>query len=86
MVRRGVALTNIVRQRNLLLNALSPSHSLIGEVFVKKIPSEEAAALSSPKSQSCVELCCGTQVDQFRFPGNCPPTRPLSHHFAPSEK
>ena len=25
-------------------------------------------------------------VDQFRFPGNCPPTPPLSHHFALSEK
>ena len=23
---------------------------------------------------------------QFRFMGNCPPTPPLSHHFAPSEK
>ena len=25
-------------------------------------------------------------VDQFRFPGNCPPTPPLSHHFILSEK
>ena len=24
--------------------------------------------------------------DQLRFPGNCPPTPPLSHHFALSEK
>ena len=24
--------------------------------------------------------------DQFRFVGNCPPTPPLSHHFALSEK
>ena len=24
--------------------------------------------------------------DQFRFLGNCPPTPPLSHHFAQSEK
>ena len=26
------------------------------------------------------------QKDQFRFLGNCPPTPPLSHHFAISEK
>ena len=25
-------------------------------------------------------------MDQFRFLGNCPPTPPLSHHFAVSEK
>ena len=24
--------------------------------------------------------------DQFRFLGNWPPTRPLGHHFAPSEQ
>ena len=23
--------------------------------------------------------------DQFRFVGNCPPTRPLTHHFAQSK-
>ena len=26
------------------------------------------------------------KLDQFRFPGNCPPTPPLSHHFALSER
>ena len=26
------------------------------------------------------------KLDQFRFPGNCPPNLPLSHHFALSEK
>ena len=26
------------------------------------------------------------EADQFRFLGNCPPTPPLSHHFALSEK
>ena len=25
------------------------------------------------------------KMDQFRFLGNCPPTPPLSHHFALSE-
>ena len=25
-------------------------------------------------------------LDQFRFLGNCPPTPPLIHHFALSEK
>ena len=25
------------------------------------------------------------RADQFRFLGNCPPTRPLTQHFAPSE-
>ena len=28
----------------------------------------------------------GPYLDQFRFLGNCPPTPPLTQHFAPSKK
>ena len=27
-----------------------------------------------------------TVLDQYRFLGNCPPTPPLTHHFALGEK
>ena len=43
------------------MHCLLPYGSYIGEVFIKKIPSEKAAVFSSPKSQSCDELFCGTQ-------------------------
>ena len=38
-------------------------------------------------SVSCITAqVVETSVDQFKFQENCPPTPPLSYHFATSEK
>ena len=34
---------------------------------------------------SSVQEDLHSETDQFRFQGNCPPTPPLTQHFAPTE-
>ena len=70
--------------------------------FVKQVPrcevdDHQIHPVIPRASLVCINRTLGDDVDelgsrgkylagQFRFMGNCPPTPPLSHHFAPSEK
>ena len=59
------------------------SHSKLLATPMNPVESGSRAALNS---EILLRVVSVTPSDRLRFLGNCPPTPPLSHHFALSEK